>query len=50
MAVSQKTGNQPTSRPRDAALGYIYPKDAQPYYKDICSTVFIAALFVKART
>ena len=28
----------------------IYPKDAQSYYKDICSTMFIAALFVIART
>ena len=28
----------------------IYPKDAQSYYKDICSTMLIAALFVMART
>ena len=28
----------------------IYPKDAQSYHKDICSTMFIAALFVIART
>ena len=28
----------------------IYRKDAQSYYKDICSTVFIAALFVIVRT
>ena len=28
----------------------IYPKDAQSYYKSICSTMFIAALFVIART
>ena len=28
----------------------IYPKDAQSYYKDICSPMFIAALFVIART
>ena len=44
MVVSQKTGNQPTSGPS------IYPKDDQSYYKDICSTMFIAALFVIART
>ena len=28
----------------------MYPKDAQLYYKDICSTIFIAALFLKTRT
>ena len=27
----------------------IYPKDAQSYHKDICSTMFIVALFVIAR-
>ena len=28
----------------------IYPKEAHSYNKDICSTIFIAALFVIART
>ena len=28
----------------------IYPKDTQPYYKDICSIMFIAALFIITRT
>ena len=28
----------------------IYPKDVQSYYKDICSPMFIAALFIIART
>ena len=28
----------------------IYPKNAQSYHKDLCSTMFIAALFVIART
>ena len=28
----------------------IYPKDAQSCHKDMCSTMFIAALFVIART
>ena len=28
----------------------IYPKDAQSYHKDTCSTMFIAALFIIART
>ena len=46
MASSQKTGNQSTSGP---LLG-IYPKDAQSYHKDTCSNVFIAALFIIART
>ena len=38
--------------PQDPAtpLLSIYPKDAQSYYKSICSTMFIAALFVIART
>jgi hypothetical protein len=27
----------------------IYPKDALPYHKDACSTMFIAALFVIVR-
>jgi hypothetical protein len=27
----------------------IYPKDAPTYNKDICSTMFIAALFITAR-
>ena len=38
--------------PQDTAIPLlvIYPKDAQSYYKGICSTMFIAALFVIART
>jgi hypothetical protein len=28
----------------------IYPKDPPPYNKDACSTVFIAALFIIARS
>ena len=28
----------------------VEPKDAQSYHKDMCSTTFIAALFVVART
>ena len=27
----------------------IYPQNAPPYHKDVCSTVFMAALFVIAR-
>ena len=28
----------------------IYPKDTQSYHKDFCSTMFISALFIIART
>ena len=41
MLVSQKIRNQPTSRPDNTIIGI-----AQLYYKDICSTMFTAALFV----
>ena len=47
VAVSQETGNQP---PSAIPLLGIYPRDALSYYKSICSTMFIAALFVIART
>ena len=45
----RKLGNNP---PQDPAISLlvIYPKDAKSYHKDICSTTFIAALFVMART
>ena len=38
--------------PQDPAIPLlgIYPKDAQSYHKDICSVMFIAALFIIART
>ena len=48
MTVSQKTDNLPQN-PAIPLLG-IYSKDAQSYYKSICSNMFIAALFVIART
>ena len=47
VAISQKIRKQLSSRP--SLLG-IYPKDAQLCHKDMCSTMFIAALFVTART
>ena len=36
--------------PQDSAIPLlvIYPRDAQSYYKSICPTMFIAALFVIA--
>ena len=49
MMASQKIGHQPTSGSSNTTMG-IYPKDAQSYFKGICSTIFIAALFVIVRT
>ena len=48
VAVSQETGVLPQD-PAIPLLG-IYPRDFLAYYKSICSTMFIAALFVIART
>jgi hypothetical protein len=36
--------------PEDPAIPFIYPKDAPTYNKDTCSTMFIAALFIIARS
>ena len=38
--------------PQDPAIPLlgIYPKVTQSYYKSVCSTMFIAALFVIVRT
>ena len=54
MVVSQKIRNQSTSGPSNTTtLGHI-PKECsiilQGHLKDICTTMFIAALFVIART
>ncbi|CAO2580782.1 LINE-1 retrotransposable element ORF2 protein, partial [Lemmus lemmus] len=40
------------SLPQDPAIPLlgIFPKDAKSYYKRICPTMFIAALFVIAKT
>ena len=46
MGVSQKNGNQSTSRPSNITLEYI----SKAYHKDIFSTVFIVRLFITART
>ena len=48
VAVSQKIWNQPTSGSINNTLVHI-PEDTQSYYIDICSTMFIATLFVIAR-
>ena len=45
MAISQKNLSEEPAIP---LLG-INPKDAQSYHKDMCSTMFIASLFVIAR-
>ena len=38
------------SLPQDPAIPLLYSKDAHPCNKDICSTMFMAALFVIGRT
>ena len=45
----RKLGNNLSQDPVIPLL-CIYPKDAQSCHKDMCSTMFIAALFVIART
>ncbi|CAO2601774.1 LINE-1 retrotransposable element ORF2 protein, partial [Lemmus lemmus] len=45
----RKLGNNLPQDPVIPLLG-IYGKDAQSCHKDMCSTMFIAALFVTART
>ena len=44
----RKLGISLSENPAIPLLG-IYQKDAQPYLKDICSSMFIAALFLIAR-
>ena len=45
----RKLGNDFLQDPAIPLLG-IYPQDVQSYYKDMCSAVFIGALFVIAIT
>ena len=49
VAISQKIRK---NLPQDPVIPLldIYPKDAQSCHKDMCSTMFIAALSVIART
>ena len=49
LEVPQKTGNISTWRPIYTTLGYI-PKRCPTMSQDMCSTLFIAALFVIARS
>ena len=52
MAMSQENGNQSTTRSSIPTLrhAYTYPKEVNLYNKGICSTMFIAALLLTART
>ena len=49
MVISQKFRNNLPQDPAIPLLG-ICSKDALPYHKDMCSTMFIAALFIIVRT
>ena len=49
VAISQKVRKQPSSRPSNTTFGYI-SKGCSIIPQDICSIMFIAALFVIART
>ena len=49
VAISQKKIEDNLLQNPVIPLFGIYPKDAQSCHKDICSTMFIAALFVRAR-
>jgi hypothetical protein len=45
----QKIGYSTTGRSSNTTPGY-FPEDAPTFNKDICSTMFIAALFIIARS
>jgi hypothetical protein len=49
LEVPQKIRNSSTEDPNIPLLS-IYPKDIPPYYKDLGSTMYIAALFATARS
>ena len=49
MVILRKLGLNLPQDPAIPLLG-VYLKDAQSYHKDICSPMFIAALFIIART
>jgi hypothetical protein len=48
LAVPQKIKHRPENP--DMQLLGVYPKDGPTYNKDTCATIFIAALFIIART
>jgi hypothetical protein len=49
LALPQKIGHSTTSSPAIPLLG-IHPEDVPTGYKNTCSTMFIAALFIIARS
>jgi hypothetical protein len=49
LVVPQKIGRSTTGRSGNTSPG-IYPEDVPTYNKDTCSTMFIAALFIIARS
>jgi hypothetical protein len=49
LAVPQKTGHSTTGRSSNTSPG-IYPEDVPTGNKDTCSIMFIAALFIIARS
>jgi hypothetical protein len=49
LAVPQKIGHSTTGGSSNTSLG-IYPEDVPASKKDTCSTMFIAALFIIARS
>ena len=49
VAISQKIRKQPSSRPSNITFGYI-SKGSSIMPQDMCSTMFMAALFVIVRT
>jgi hypothetical protein len=49
VVVPQKSGHCTTGCSSNSLLG-IYPEDVPTYNKDTCSTMFIVALFITARS
>jgi hypothetical protein len=50
LAIPQKIGHSTTGGSRNTSLLGIYPEDVPTGKKDTCSTMFIAALFIIARS
>ena len=50
LVVPQKIGHSTTWEPSYTIPGHIYPEEAPTCNKDTCSTMFIAALFIIARS
>jgi hypothetical protein len=50
LAVPQKIGHSTTRGSSNTSPGHIYPEDVPTDNKNTCSTMFIAALFIIART